>query len=74
MNLPPPYNPVVSSGLSRWFCSTSPQACPAQESKIDKVIEFLKAPSQLTDKDLAAKVGRWAACHVDGLSLTCRLQ
>ena len=28
-----------------------------QDARIEKVLEFLKAPSQLSDKDLAAKVG-----------------
>ena len=27
-----------------------------QDARIDKVLDFLKAPSQLSDKDLAAKV------------------
>ena len=36
----------------------SPEAAVVlvQDSRIQRVLEFLKAPSQLSDKDLAAKV------------------
>ena len=44
-----------------------------QDARIQRVLEFLKAPSQLSDKDLASKVCACVFVHLAHGTLNCHV-